>query len=238
MKNRFQFLERVIPIILGMLFFCGCASNGAGHGSASKSKIPAGKLGDGGTEEELEGRVEAQAHYAAGLSFDLNDLPDKALDEFFQSAMIDPRYEPGVLEVSRRLLRAQKTDKAIELLQRATSVPENPGSFYAWLGLAYAQAGKTNQAIAANQKAIKKMPDHLAAYLAQGAPLQNWWMDACPYDALNTLSRMKKQEVARSERWIARRKSRQKTYSRCKRSRTVFCCMVSPPRQSPFICGW
>jgi SAM-dependent methyltransferase len=24
--------------------------------------------------------------------------------------------------------------------------------------------------------------DHLAAYLAQGAPLQNWWMDACPYD--------------------------------------------------------
>ena len=24
--------------------------------------------------------------------------------------------------------------------------------------------------------------DHLAAYLRQGAPLQNWWMDACPYE--------------------------------------------------------
>jgi len=24
--------------------------------------------------------------------------------------------------------------------------------------------------------------DHLAGYLAQGAPLQNWWMEACPYD--------------------------------------------------------
>ena len=24
--------------------------------------------------------------------------------------------------------------------------------------------------------------DHLARNLKQGAPLQNWWMDACPYD--------------------------------------------------------
>ena len=25
-------------------------------------------------------------------------------------------------------------------------------------------------------------PDHMAGYLTQGAPLQNWWMEACPYE--------------------------------------------------------
>src|SRR5438105_1678691 len=115
MKDRFQFFEQVFPIILGMLLFCGCASNGIGAGGAAKPKSQTGKTSVGDTEEDLESRVQANAHYAAGLSHDLNDQPDKATDEYFQSAMVNPRYEPLVLETGRRLLRAQKTDKAIEL---------------------------------------------------------------------------------------------------------------------------
>lgn len=115
-------------------------------------------------EADLEERVQAYAHYAAGLSYDLNEKPDLALEELWQAALADPAYEPVVIEVARRLIRAKKADRAVELLAKATALPNASGSLFAWLALAYGQAGRSEPAIVANRTAIKKMPQSLSAY--------------------------------------------------------------------------
>ncbi len=111
-----------------------------------------------------EQSIRAHAHYAAGLAHDLSNQPELALEEFRQSALSDPSHERVVLETASRFLRAKKPDKAIEVLNKAASLPKATGSIYAWLGLAYAQADKKDAAIKANKAAIKKLPQSLAAY--------------------------------------------------------------------------
>ncbi len=115
-------------------------------------------------DEALEKRVQAHAHFATGLVYDLNEKPEQALEEYWQSALANPGYEPLVLEVARRLVQSQKSGRAIEVLTKAVAQPEATGMVDAWLALAYAQAGKSDLAIAANRAAIKKMPRGLAAY--------------------------------------------------------------------------
>jgi tetratricopeptide (TPR) repeat protein len=108
--------------------------------------------------------VRTVAHYATGLSYELNDKPNLALQEFVHAGYTDPSYEPIVIEAARRCLHEQKTDQAVDLLTKAAAQPGASGTIYAWLGLAYAQSGKTEQAIAASRTAIRKAPLSLAAY--------------------------------------------------------------------------
>ncbi|MBI3851300.1 MAG: tetratricopeptide repeat protein [Verrucomicrobia bacterium] len=108
--------------------------------------------------------AEAHAHYAAGVIHDINDEPDQALEEFYKAAMADVGDERLVLDLSRRLLQAKKTDKALEVLTKATALPGASGTLFARLGLVYAQLDKNEAAISANQAAIKKSPRALAGY--------------------------------------------------------------------------
>ncbi len=116
------------------------------------------------SDAEAEQRIRAHAHFAAGLAYDLNAKPDEALQEYYQAALADPSYEPVVLESARRFLRAKQPEKALRVLTQAAALPEASGTVYAWLGLAYAQAGRSEAAVNANRTAIKKMPQSLAAY--------------------------------------------------------------------------
>ncbi len=115
-------------------------------------------------EDDSEQLIQTMAHYATGLSYDLNDKSDLALEEMVRAAQSDPSYEPVVIEAARRCIRAQKPELAIDLLRKATAVPDASGSIYAWLGLAYAQVGKPDLAIASNKTAIQKLPLSLGAY--------------------------------------------------------------------------
>src|SRR5207237_10753037 len=111
--------------------------------SRTKAKVSA--------DVDTELNIRAHAHFAAGLAYDLNEKPELALQEYAQAALSDPSYEPVVLESARRFLRAKHTDKAIQVLSKAAALPDASGTIYAWLGLAYAQAGKNDAAIAANR---------------------------------------------------------------------------------------
>ena len=108
----------------------------------------------------------AHAHYAAGVIFEMDDDADAALEEFYQAAMGDPATEDLVLDVSRRLLQKKQPEKALELLLRATAQPDASGPVFARLGVIYSQIGKTNEAIAAENQAIKRSPGSLAGYQA------------------------------------------------------------------------
>ena len=114
--------------------------------------------------EEVDRRAEAHAHYATAIIHELNEEPEKAADELFQAALKDPANEALVLDVTRRLLQFKKNDKALELLVNTTSRPDASASLFARLGVVYAIMDKPEQAIQANQTAIRKAPRSFAGY--------------------------------------------------------------------------
>lgn len=112
----------------------------------------------------MDRRAEAHAHYGAAIIHELNEEPEKAAEELFQAALKDPVNETLVLDVTRRLLQFKKIDKALELLVSATSRADASAALFARLGLVYSLAEKPDQAISANQIAIRKAPKYFMGY--------------------------------------------------------------------------
>lgn len=142
---------------------CGCAT-----GKKAKAPAPApAAVAVADTplsKDEMEKRVEALARFAAGVSGELREQPDEALDNFYKSVLADPTNEPLVVDVARRLIRKKESEKAIEILSKCAEQPSATGFVDALLGIAYQQAGKTDLAIAASRKAIAKLPRALLGY--------------------------------------------------------------------------
>lgn len=153
-----RLLAVTLSLVVGVLAGTGCASTAASR--PADTVIVTTVQND----DALEKRVETLAHYAAGLSHELNNRPAEATDEFLRSVHGDLKNEGLVLEVSRRLLREKRLTEATNLLKKAVASKDAPGSYFAWLGLAYLQSGQTNLALQANATAIKRSPDNLGAY--------------------------------------------------------------------------
>src|SRR5688572_4734315 len=155
------------PKLIGVARVCLALISAAfsGCSSAPKRESNATLLPLSPSEDaKLEQRVEALAHYATGISQELNNMPSEATDEFLKAALADIQEQGLVQEVARRLIREKKNHEAIELLQKASAETTASPSTYALLGLAYMQAGETNLAIQANQLSIKNAPENLAGY--------------------------------------------------------------------------
>jgi tetratricopeptide (TPR) repeat protein len=157
--------HRAVVLVSGatLVFAWGCASaprapRPAAASEASAPDVPVL------TEAEAGRLAEAHARFAAGVIQELNADPDAALQEYVQAAWEDPSNEGLVLDVSRRLLQKRETDKALELLLRATRQPKATGPMFARLGVAYHQQGKTSEAIRAQRQAIQRAPDSLDGY--------------------------------------------------------------------------
>ena len=138
---------------------------GSSVGSPADAEAFARSRGDADDDDaEMERRVQAFAHFGAGISQELNDQPDKALDHFAQSALADPSNESLILQVVRRYVEEKKPAKALELLVAGTALPTASGALFSWLGYVNSQLGKTEAAAAADRIAIKKSPGSLMAY--------------------------------------------------------------------------
>ena len=152
-----QFPKTALPAVLAGLLLAGCAT---GPRAEKNTRPLAAKSG----EEALERRVRAIAHFAAGISAELNDEDTEALEHYLTSAAADPGHEVLVLELARRFLQNQQAIKAVELLSKATASPRATGKMFAWLGRACAEAGKTDLAVKADLAAISRSPDLLLGY--------------------------------------------------------------------------
>lgn len=115
-------------------------------------------------EPEPDTQAQAHAHYAAGVIHDLNSEPGLAMDEYVRAAQSDLANEELILEVSRRLLQARQTEKALDLLNRAVQRPDASGVLWARKGLICSQLGRGDEAAAANREAIRRSPQLLAGY--------------------------------------------------------------------------
>lgn len=142
------------------LCLTGCAISGSHQHNPSS---PASELTGDGTNID-RGNPDAFAHFAAGVSYELSDSDDKALQQFDNAAAADPAHESLVLELSQRYLRARQPDKAVALLAKSAQRPDASASILSWLARAYLQAGNTNSALAEGRKAVEMDPKSLDAY--------------------------------------------------------------------------
>src|SRR6185369_13079135 len=95
-------------LLMALLCFAlsGCAS--AHKTSAGKSSAKASSKKDEAYPEASEEALQSYAHYATALSLDMRDDPSAALDEYIKAAEANPKEEPLVLDVARRLLRTKQ----------------------------------------------------------------------------------------------------------------------------------
>ena len=165
-ENYFMCSRYTAIVVLGsILMLSGCNTAPKKSASAPAEKVAAAATTEEDTSSEgTEKRVEAHARYANGVLFDANDEPEKAAAEFYQAALTDPADEELVLEASQRLLQLKQTEKAREVLVKATKQKDAPGILFAQLGRVYAVMGKKELAIDADRAAIRKMPESMAGY--------------------------------------------------------------------------
>jgi tetratricopeptide (TPR) repeat protein len=165
-----------LALALAAIAGCSTASSGKSSGQsrgsgAGESSAEVADYSAGG----IKARTESHAHYSAAILHEQDDEPELAADEYYRAALADPSNEALVLEVAGRLLRfrqsekpddktAELRNKVVELLKKASSVPNASGLVFARLGLAYSIVGKKDQAIEANRQAIKRMPGSLSGY--------------------------------------------------------------------------
>lgn len=112
----------------------------------------------------VEARAELLARYATGVSDELWGNDAKSLEEYYLAASLNPADEPLVMEVSFRLLRAQRLEKALTLLEQAVTQPTVSAEMLAHYGRVCQMAGKRAEAIAASQKAISLNPTNITGY--------------------------------------------------------------------------
>ncbi len=149
--------------LAGALLLAGCATDEAAYLAKFKPVQPI-EVAPNRDAENLERRIQAMAHFAAGVSYELRNEQAKAQEEFYQAAMADAGNESVVVEVARRLILQKDSDRAIRLLIQATGNPNASASLYALLGVAYTQVGKQELAILASDSALQKNPKLLQAY--------------------------------------------------------------------------
>jgi len=186
--NRNALYSWLLPMV-GAALLCGCAAgpraaNQARQTGPRPAKSEAADSSGEFSQEAMERRVQALAHFAAGISAELNEEDNIAMDHYLKSAVADPGHEVLVVELARRFLQNRQPDKAIDLLTQVTASPQATGKMFAWLGRAYAEAGKLDQAIKANSAAIKKSPELLMAYRNL---VEIYQQDRRPKEALKVL---------------------------------------------------
>ncbi len=196
--------ECAVALLLLVAVLSGCATGPRGEKETAKSGVrlahkETAERSDEFNNEAMEHRVKALAHFAAGISAELNEDENTAQEHYLKAAAADPGHEVLVLELARRFLQNKQPDKAIDLLTRVTASPQATGKMFAWLGRAYAEAGKTEQAIKANSAAIKKSPDLLMAYRNLAELYQQ---DRQPKEAVKVLDEAAAQSSSNAEFWF------------------------------------
>jgi tetratricopeptide (TPR) repeat protein len=116
------------------------------------------------SEEATERRIQAHAHYATATIHDLNDRTAEAVKEYQLAVLQDLGNEDLVLEITRRFLQLKQPEAALEILEKAAARRQASGLLFSRLALTCMMLGKTNEAIAASETAIKRAPGLLLGY--------------------------------------------------------------------------
>jgi tetratricopeptide (TPR) repeat protein len=205
--TRMLFRSSVVILIASSVLIAGCGAPRGGDHAASHHSAPHGNAlkraatndsdsdgtltSDFGSDADLQSAIDAHAHFGAGVIHELNLEPESALDDYYHSALLDPTNYTLVIDVAQQFLQAKQPDKALELLRNSSTNSGGSSALYAQLGFVYSKMGKTNEAVAADQAAIRKDPRSLAGYQSLFLDyMQNNQTDPV-WDLLNDASKVK-----------------------------------------------
>jgi tetratricopeptide (TPR) repeat protein len=165
----------ILVVVLAGVILPGCTTP-PGH-PVPVRYAPAIRQGADDTNDDLladdlpgdmaGGNPSALAHYAAGVSYELNDEDEQAVKQFNEAALADPSNEDLVIKVAERFLKIKQVDKAVKVLARSARRPGASALLLSCLARADLQAGKTRQALAASRRAIQRQPDAIDGYESQ-----------------------------------------------------------------------
>lgn len=114
--------------------------------------------------EHEERTARAHARFAAGLIEELDDAPEAALAHYLAALQDDPANEPLTLDVARKLIELQRLDQARLTLDTAAARPDASGLVWALLGAVHKLQNHTEDALAAQQEAIRRSPKNIGAF--------------------------------------------------------------------------
>jgi tetratricopeptide (TPR) repeat protein len=141
------------------------------------------------THQLPKGDPTAYAHFAAGVSYELNDQDEQAVNQFDESALADPSNESLVIELAQRFLHNKQIDKAVTILEKSGRRPDASALLLSWLARAELQADHTNRALEVSRLAVKRQPDALDGYESE---LEVLFHNNQMPDALRVLNRAAK----------------------------------------------
>lgn len=159
---------------LAALWLAGCANGGgASPNGRASARAPQRERIQHRAEKEAalteaqaaseERRAEAYARFAAGYLHDLREEDKQALESFEKAIKADPSQEALALDVARRYLGQKQPEDAVRVLRDAIRTSRS-GILPAFLGSIFITLGRTNEAITANQEAIRRSPTLLIGY--------------------------------------------------------------------------
>ncbi len=157
-----------------VLWLVGCAKGGGAFSSRPRPAdgSPRDRVAHRAEKESAladaligaeERRAEAYARFAAGTLHDLREQDKEALESFEKAIKADPSQEAMALDVARRFLGQKRPEEAVRVLQDAIKASRS-GLLPAFLGSIFVSLGRTNEAVTANQEAIKRSPTLLIGY--------------------------------------------------------------------------
>ena len=200
---RFSALSGCVLLVASVLL-SGCQSTSP-QGAATPSKtaddkppIPAEQW-KFTLDADSEQRIEALSRFATGVSQEINEQSDAALEEFFRAGLADPRNERLVLDVARRLIQSRQLEKAGILLGKSAELAETNPNLLTLLALVYQEQDRFDEAIATNRKAIKKAPKLIGPYRGL---TQLYLKKGRPADALAVMMEASKVEGAPVEFYV------------------------------------
>ena len=150
-----RFFSLGVGLVASALLVTGCRVPPSG-GNPPGSK-PA-------SDSVIARQAEAHAHYAQAVLLEAGGRKPEAQEEYHLAAQLDPANEELVTQVARRWLLQSKPDRAIQILKLGADQPGATAIMDVLLGTAYAQAGETDLADAANRRAVQKSPLLLAGH--------------------------------------------------------------------------
>ena len=146
------------------LSLTGCATSPRSHAPGDASATSGTASQRVGASDVDARTVEAHAHFTLGTIYELDEQQDLALEEYSKAALADPSNEELVMDLAARYLRRKEPEKALELLTRATALPDASGEEFAELGLVQSRLGKDKEAVEASETAVRRAPLSLSGY--------------------------------------------------------------------------
>ena len=165
-------MTRVVSIcaglVVGLCLHTGCQSAPPSGGRAPQppavkatNSIAARPPSDSRSYEQ---RAEADARLMAGVTHDLNDEPEQAIEAFSKAVLADPDNEALTLDLSTRLIMLKRFERAAALLNQSLKRPGASAQIDTRLAFVLQRMSRTNDAIHANEAAIRKAPKSIGAY--------------------------------------------------------------------------